>query len=295
MFLWKMQRLCVTLKTPLRCGDRPMGFVARTLPFVPAHIPIMAMTPILVRRLQMSDSPSSYEKVLEFLQKHVRCTPLFLLDPQKEGVLIPGKKGGALGRIEALFLNSRHGVGMDYAPRGVRKGYLFEIEAISPISRSGAETQLQGYLFWKSGKQGDLEMTEEGKIQDRYLWQIMQDCQWGGERNKGYGCLRRVEAEDADNLWGAGVNRDGGTPLVVWPKDRAAPFYLLGDEKDTRDRVGKWVTGTLCPLLGRLYKPGEGFGQQSSHLICWDIGWLSQKAITLELGDQTAVAISVGD
>lgn len=314
---WKMKRVRVTLKTPLRCGRRPLGFVSRTLPFVPAHVPLAALTPVVVKQAGLPNRQESYDRVLVFLQNHVRFTPFFIRNPDDENVapLFPFRNSSNLRRIEDEYLISTQHTAMDYANRGAREGCLFEIESISPVSRfdrpdktqgrpvirrgrpirreehKKRPTQMEGYVFWKTGMEQDLELDSGMKLNGMPLGGLIASCQWGGERNHGYGMLAEVSTEDADAVWNATpVNReDGSAPALSWPADVQAPFFL----QYTPDMADQ-VSGSFKPISGRLFDPEKGPGQKAAEqLTVWDLGWTSSKALELLLNVRTAEVADV--
>lgn len=290
MSSWHTCLVEAALKTPLHIGDRPLGFVARTLPFVPAHIPLMALVPAVVAHIGWPDKRVSYMRVQSFLERHARFTAFFIRDEETGSPLIPG--AFHLGKIETHFINSRQGIAVDYADRSARDSHLFEIEAITPCLRTGFPTRLTGYFFWKSGREDDLEIDNRGFINGCSPQDLLVMCQWGGERSKGYGKLGAVSVEDRTKsavIWeNAQVASDGDAPVVTWPADKAAPFYLNFDPA-----ISAETQGHILPLSGRLFDPERGSGQSAPVVsIVWDIGWQSGSARQLQLGVKTATHIS---
>jgi len=290
---WQMASVYVTLQTALRCGDRPLGFVARCLPFVPGHIPLMAMVPTLVRLLGLSDNWDAYQQVQDFVETHIRFTPFFISPPdEKKKFLIPEGDGKITAKLERDYLVSYHGVGIDYGTRGAKEGCLFETEAISPRSRQGAPTRMIGGMFWKPGVNSKIQISDDGKINKRFNFtDILVSSQWGGERSKGYGCLKNVETENAPDVFGAAVNLKGESPVLIWPAHKPAPVYLQYDE----DIAKKYkISGVLKPVVGRVFDKNNGAGQTSvlyGGNILWDVGWRTKASMNLRLEAHTAVAV----
>lgn len=73
---WKAYSLRLILTGDLHCGSLPLGFVSRTFPYIPCHIPVFAMVPAAVRALAMPDRHDSYAAVEALLSSCFRCTPL---------------------------------------------------------------------------------------------------------------------------------------------------------------------------------------------------------------------------
>ena len=285
MDAWHMKRLRVRLKTPLKCGDRPFGFIARTLPFIPSHVPLMAIVPAAAGLLGLPDLPESYYRIQEFLEKNMRFSPFFILDPKDDSPLFPFRNTAGLDRIESLFLNARHGVAIDYSIRGAIDARLFEVESINPVGRDGNNTMLEGYIFWReaTGEDG-LELDETCNLNRLGINRLIDKSQWGGERNKGYGNVASTpggeESKQSKKIWGEALTLSGDTPCIEWPARKKAPFYL-----SYHPELNKKVSGRLQPLVGRIFVPGRGAGQGASeHLIVWDLGWSADVALRIEMG-----------
>ena len=301
---WQINYITVEISTPVRCGDRPNGFIARTLPFVPGHVPLMAMVPPVVAALKLPDQFESFHIVREFLEKHVRFTPFLIRQHSERKPYVPVQGTAVMREIEEHFIASRYGVGIDYPTRTAKEGRLFEIEAINPLDRDGNKTVLEGYVFWRSGKNDRLELDEKGNLNDVDLSQRIQECQWGGERSKGYGCIGDVERVYSDMLWGAEVVLDGYSPQVNWPQNNPAPFFLdfnsalekvnqkispdLSVDSDLLSSEGSsysdHIEGSIKPMVGRIFDKENGSGQTTSNpLILYDIGWHSSLPLTLQI------------
>jgi len=282
---WQARYLQVTLRTPLRCGDRPTGFVARTLPFVPAHVPLNALAPVLVRALDLPETWDAYEGMLTFLSDHLRTTPFFVRDADTGRPLIPGTGQKTMQKLEARMIGARYGVGINYQHREAMEGRLFEIEAINPSLGAGRQTVLTGYALWRAGK-GEvcgqsLAMDADGRLCGKPLAQWIQACQWGGERNKGYGALAEVtpEANGSERIWDAAWEAGLNEPALVWPANRPAPMYLA-----YQPELARVVTGRPMPVVGRIYDREDGFGQNASRpLLVWNVGWQAEQDVRLQL------------
>ena len=282
MNTWHLRYLRVTLRTPLHIGDRPLGFVSRALPFVPSHIPVMALVPTAVQKLGFPDERSQYVRMQKFLEQHLRFTPLFIRNEATGQPMIP--TDNQMEQIELHIVNARYGIAVNYGERSAREGGLYEIEAVSPLSRYGAPTIMEGYLFWKAGQDGDLSLNSQGELNQHPLHDLLALSQWGGERSKGYGSLASVELNDMGGkktIWqDAAVATDTDEPIVEWPCGQAAPFYLRYDPAFTHE-----IKGRIIPLSGRLYDPERGSGQAApAGNIVWDMGWKSSMLKRLRLG-----------
>lgn len=281
MSTWHMKRLRVGLESPLKCGDRPFGFISRTLAFVPSHIPIMAMAPAGVSLLGLPDKPESYYGIQRFLEKNMRFSPFFLLNSGESGQpLFPFAGSRDMARIEAQFLSSRYGVAIDYPSRGARDARLFEVESIQPVDRYGSNAILEGYVFWRVSDEGDCSLDSECKLNGISLEKLIENSRWGGERNKGYGDISLDASQSVDTVWGVQAILERETPCIRWPKEKQAPFYLCYRKVQAEN-----ITGRIQPVVGRIFVPGKGPGQDASEAaIVWSPGWRSTVDITLEMG-----------
>ena len=282
---WQMSCLQVEPRTPIRCGDRPTGFVARTLPFVPGHIPLMALVPHVVAASGLPNKFDSFMAVQGFLEEHLRFTPFFILGAFSEKPLIPCTETDSIAEMESHLIGSRYGVAIDYSVRGAKEAHLFEIEAINPRARENSQAILEGYIFWRTGKYNGLEIDQQGLLNGIEIGKWICDSQWGGERNKGYGCINKVKKIKKEMMWQGKANLQGENPVVCWPGGIHAPLYLKYDQD-----ISAIIEGRLQPMVGRIFDRANGFGQSSSEpLIVWDVGWVAQEELNLEINEKTAV------
>lgn len=268
MTAWRAARITVTLASDLHCPDRPLGFVARALPFVPAHIPWYALVPRVVALLGWPDQFNSYDRVETAFNACLRFTPFFPLDAN-DRPLFPWDEGRC--RIERELLGSRHGVSVFYDPRGARANHLFETETLLARSRSGAPTRLRGYGFWKEEEHSGIDFTAEGGIGGKSLAGLLAGCQWGGQRSQGMGALTDVKTEivqNVDGAFGRTLDLNADFPRIAAPESRI-PYYLRYEEK-----LAGAVQGRITPLTGRRYARDRGYGLAADPaVIAWALGW----------------------
>lgn len=278
---WQLKLLKVTLKSPLRCGDSPMGFVARTLPFVPSHIPLMAMVPSALNLLNLPAETKNYKMIQTFLESSIKFTPFFIHDESSDMTLFPYENSRELQDIESRYMGARQRVALDYNKRSARESMLFETEAINPVASNGCQTVLSGYMFWREIRHDSLEIDGECRLKGFDLTDIILNSQWGGERNIGFGRIASVESFAVDEVWGEPVILDDQNPEIKWPECKPAPFWL---EYGT----GNTIEGNVKPLSGRLHDPDKGrngAGQAVwKPIIVWDIGWRANKPVNLKPG-----------
>ncbi len=281
---WQLMRLSVLPQTPIHCGDRPMGFVSRTLSYIPGHIPVMAMVPVVVRELDLPDRYDSYMAVLKFLKQHIRFTPLFI-EKASNSILIP-HQGTDKIYIEANWLSSSYGVAISYPERQAKNEHLFEIEAIQPVGRDGKNLTLQGYVFWREPDiSSSCIVGKDLIINESNLMNWIRKSQWGGERNNGYGKIGIATGKSEVNVWGQAVDTTGEHPTIAWPETKIAPINLLYDVV-----LEPYIKGEVRPQVGREYDEKFGFGQCCSACkILWNVGWTTSKAMLLTIRPESAV------
>lgn len=269
---WRVRQVTVTLASDLHCGARPLGFVARTLPFVPAHIPWYAMTAALVAASGWPDRFDSYARMEALLAHSLRFTPFFPLDDE-DRPLFPWGDGHRL--IESNLLGAQYGVALSYDSRGARKNHLFETEVLLARSRSGRPTRLRGYCFWRPGRHDGLLIDADASFAGHGLAALLLRGQWGGQRNKGLGALRGVTLDDAggDTAFFHSLDLAGENPVLYWPATAAnrAPYYL-----EYEPRLADRVRGRLMPLTGRRFVRDLGPGRAMEAVVCvWEPGWFA--------------------
>ncbi|MBO4793214.1 MAG: hypothetical protein J5556_01440, partial [Deltaproteobacteria bacterium] len=161
---WNAFSLELELTSALHCGDMPIGFVARTFPYVPCHIPFFAMVPAAVRTLNMPDERPSYAAVEKLFEINLRCTPLYIL---ADGAPLFPWDGESRQKLEYAYLSSSYGVSLDNKRRSARDGCLYETEVILERGRGCMEpTRLSGALFIRPGKneKDGLSLAADGAI-----------------------------------------------------------------------------------------------------------------------------------
>ena len=295
---WRCKRFIVTLATDLHCGARPLGFVARTLPFVPAHLPWYAVAAQLPRLLGWEGQFDSYQKVISRLEPVLRFSPFFPLAANDKPLLPWGED---MDSIEADLLGSRSRAALNYGTRGALENRLFEIETLLARSRSGKPTRLLGCCFWRP-MEDELTMTEAGELigamggdrRKHPLVDLLRNSQWGGQRNQGMGAIAEVEEAKTDDAADAESNpffqrlEEGAAefPRLALAKEQRGLFYLR-----YQDGSEKHIMGRLMPLAGRRHSRQESGLAAESAVVVWDIGWRLRDAaaagnITIDLEDR---------
>lgn len=285
MSTWSMHEITVTLAADLHCGDLPLGFVSRTLPFVPPHIPWYALVNATARSLDSNVDNKVFGRVEELFLQGIRFSPFFI--QEQDDTLFPFLPH-CLDRIENNYLDSSYGVALNYNNREAMENHLFERECILYRSRkTGYSTTLKGYVFWKEAERGALYIDHEAKIGTCDFSELFIRSQWGGERNKGWGTLRDVELKSRNYCFGAGVDLKNTNPILMYKRNTKVPFYLA-----CQNEKYNHIHGSLRPLTGRRFLENKGSGlRMDDTRIVWDIGWESFEDVCIELIDHRTANI----
>lgn len=277
---WKAYSLRLILTGDLHCGSLPLGFVSRTFPYIPCHIPVFAMVPAAVRALAMPDRHDSYAAVEALLSSCFRCTPLYVCN--EKGIPLFPWEEKSLRELEYTHLSSTYGVALDSARRSAMDGCLYETEIILARGRNcTAPTVLTGAFFLTKGKTHELVMETDGTISWRRekvaLKTVLSLMQIGGDRTRSLGrpavpVFKPLEAK----LWDKYSTDVLGTfPSLIISKGEHGPLPLeCGNYKATGNRI---------VLTGRRHR-GTGFGEDMDHaVIAFDAGWTSDSEIRASL------------
>lgn len=284
---WGVYELKIGLQTDLHIGHRPLGFVARTLPYVPAHVPWYALSLALVKELEWPDTGDSFVKVEKFLEKALRFTPCYIFHP-KHGVLTPFS--WAQETVEREYLYSRYGVALDYSRRGAEENRLFEKEVITARNRGDySRTLLQGYIFVKPIHDQGLVIEDGPNVNGISMTKLINLSTWGGEVSRGMGVLSHAELIPANEVYGCrDLDLDGTEPVLNWPSKKKGPFYLSYDPHRAEDMIG----GSIRPVCGRRHHPelGPGLGFEPPFLS-WMPGWQCSDDLRIQLGVKAASVV----
>ncbi len=277
---WQAQHIQLTLTSNLHCGQLPLGFVARTYPFVPCHLPFFAMVPATVAALAMPDVRASYKKVLALFETCLRSTPLYILH---ENPLFPWISQSK-HILERDYLSSQHGVTLDLQSRSAEDGKLFETEIILQHAKNNsAPTMLDGYIFFRPHKYEDVELLADAKL--KYgknitsLEEILAHMRLGGNGTRSLAKPCHVHIKKVHNtLWGMyNVDYTAQYPQITVEVEQAGPIPLLYSEKNQH------IRGKISPFTGRIYgERGSGLEMDTAN-IAWREGWKSSTDVRISL------------
>lgn len=296
MVKWHSFKVDVTLGSDLHCGDRPLGFISRTLYLVPQHIPLYALVPALVARLKLPECPDSYLRLESFCLENIRFLPFFV-EKEPGRCLYPWRPEDRK-ELEAQYIGSTYGTAIHYETRSARENHLFEKETMLARRKGdGKATRLTGFAFFKGEAEKDVTVQGQTKtiklsgkdctINSHPITEIIGAGQWGGDRNKGLGRIFGVELTPSPCIYGdIEVQTDSPQPVFTWPAGRQASFLL---EKNKKMPGG--ISGNLEPVSGRRFDPDNGPGLKPAEtFVAWQYGWQADNEVKIEIAhDRTRV------
>lgn len=280
---WNAFSLELELTSALHCGDMPIGFVARTFPYVPCHIPFFAMVPAAVRALDMPDERPSYAAVEKLFENKLRCTPLYILDDGGDP-LFPWEEESRL-KLEHAYLSSSYGVSLDNGRRSAIDGCLYETEVILERGRKCQKpTRLSGALFIRPNEHAGLGLAADGAFswngRQASLQSILEAMRLGGDRSRSLGrpAIPAIKTlKDKERLWAKyEVDLNGNFPALFIPQGEAGPLPA----KSQNDGL---LEGPRVVLTGRRHK-GTGFGEDMDKAVpAFAPGWKAAEETRAEL------------
>ncbi|MBQ7456494.1 MAG: hypothetical protein IJS54_02630 [Desulfovibrio sp.] len=266
---WHALAVHLTLQSDIHCGDFPLGFVARTHPYVPCHIPFFALVPPAVALLGMRDVHASYKEVEELFSHCLRSTPFLI---EEERVLFPWVSED-LQVIESSYLNARYGVMLTDSTRSAKDGCLYETEVIAATKRASmCPTRLAGALFVRAHTSKNLSIKEDGSLVSSTktvpLAQLLARMRLGGDRTRALGLPAKAESAPlGKSLWGMEVDCTNTWPKLLVPKNTPGAFPLAMEGVEN-------IEGRPMMFTGRRYtERGAGLGMDKAQ-AAYMPGWI---------------------
>lgn len=278
---WSVYTLEVTLQTDMHIGHSPLGFVSRTLSYVPAHIPWYALALTLVKELGLEKKAASFARTEAFLGGCLRFTPLYIVHQGK--LLWPWEE---MNEIERKYLYSKYGVALDYSCRSAEENRLFEKEVILAKGRQEMRnTQLRGYIFARPGQVQGLELDQKLQIQEAQLTELILGSTWGGEISKGLGTLADVKLKPSSEVFGCTqLDTHRTEPVLNWPGGKSAPFFLEHSSEKLHIH-----NSPIRPVCGRRFHPDHGPGLRFEQPFLARLpGWQCPHDLPIGLGVKAA-------
>ncbi len=278
--MWQIRELRFTLKTPLHIGFRPLGFISRTLSYIPAHTMFLALVPAVVKGLGLELRPEVFQQIEACLRPNLYCSPIFI---RHNGDYLFPFRPASQEIIERHYLFSQYGVCLDFKPRSAREGMLFETEYICPMARGlkkPVPTQFGGFILFRPFKKGHLNLSLEGQLGGVALKDILTLVQIGGERKGGFGLIKDIYLNSAHHLFGYEIDLESDRPTLKVPSQTEMPFYLKWE-------AGLRIKGCPFPLVKRRHLPhlGSGLRLEGPHIL-YDLGWSAPTDCLITIGPE---------
>lgn len=265
---WTHYRLCFQLLSPLHVGERKVGNLMETRPYVPGRTLRGALVARLTQDAYPSPQPQDYIRIRDQVKKYFRLGYLW---PSLDGQS-PYFPWEHEEEWDYMLKGSHIGTPLDPARGSAEMGGLHEIEFIAPFTRDGRPVYFIGDLWVKDGADAQFDWRD-----------AMKRLRLGGERTYGWGRVRLL-ADLNQGTQGKGTTvfgqrwreQDGEVILTVQGRLTA---HAIADAK-TRSRIRGWIE----PFLGRETQGEAGFG---GHLppprICWRPGSEVNGAIEMKV------------
>lgn len=275
---WRHYVLRFRLLSPLHIGDRKIGNLMQTRPYVTGRVLWAALTARLTRDLGRETSGMDYRGIGAQIKKNFRFGYLW---PSLDGKTpyFPWDHDD----FEYLLLGSYVSTAIDYDRQAAQEGSLHEVEFIAPVARDGRPVYLIGDLWVRNVLPSGLQSWQEA----------LNRLQLGGERTYGWGRVRLSDPQLLEgsrhstiggNVW---EEREGEVVLKLGSKSRLCAHALAAkadveakaDESHPIDPLTD-LRGPIELLVGLETDEKGRFGAKSSPAyVCWKPGLLLSKPI----------------
>jgi hypothetical protein len=256
---WSMFQILYELRSPLHIGYHKVGNVQRTRYYITARNLWGAVTEALTRRGFTTNgvSQGNYQQIGAWVKDHCAFGYWFI---QENGQLLyPRYDAGKLkyghltaANFERRYLDAHVTTALDPSTTSAEEGSLHEVEFIAPYNRDGVQTSVGGLVF--------LDETVQAAL-DWCYW--LSTLQVGGERRYGFGMLRLLKMESANE---SQIDRTGTRPRQSVPK--GTPLLA-----HTVIASSIQVRGQIEPLVGRSTSQSHAFGSDlTAGIVCWTPG-----------------------
>ena len=280
---WNAYYVNIILQSDIHCGDQALGFIAKTFPFVPCHLPFFALTPAAVQCLQIPDQHSNYKKIEKFFLECIRTTPFYIYDTKEGHILFPWNKEDR-EILEYYYLSSNYGVSIDYTKRSAKKEHLYEIEFIMANRRyefchaknSVYPTELHGAIFFKQHENNEFSLDNSGILHwnshKTSLKELLETMHLGGKqyRSLGRSGLIKIDKSKDKLLWDLyHISLNNSWPELTVAQNQKGPMPLA-NSKDSSKIIDN---GNEKVLTGRRYtSKGPGLGMDNPGFV-FSEGW----------------------
>jgi hypothetical protein len=219
---WVGYKLVFRLLSPLHIGDRIIGNLQSTRPYVPGKVLWAALTARMTRDQGLGQHGSAYQNIGGLLHCSMRFGYLWpSLDEDGGTVSYPWE---LCSDFDYKFLGSYMSTALDYTIHSAADGSLHEAEFLAPYTRKGRRVYLSGWLWVQ-------------KEFDQANWKdSLKNILLGGERRYGWGRVRPIKVDEKLH------------PRINNQPDRfqwsgRVPAHLIAAETKT-------IQGEVEPLLG---------------------------------------------
>lgn len=283
---WKLHKLRLRMKTDMHCGTLMLGFVARTFPYVPQHLPLYAAVPAAVEALGLPPVPATFREMEALILSGMRSTPLYVLCDDRP--LFPWEPESR-EILEAEFISSRYGVALDGASRTAEDKRLFETEVLLARRRRSMQvTQLEGGIWLRVRETANLRLDPQTGLEHKDGAFISWSALWGrltlgGDRTRNLGRLwPDVGWESCENLWHCGeMVLDAEWPRFQIAAGQSCPVPLTADETPG--------CGKFSIMTGRRFDGGSY--RMDAGTVAWQAGWQPAHDVLIELAGERCARV----
>lgn len=249
---WNLYKICFRLKSPLHIGWKRTAFFQQTRSFVPAKNIWGALIAVLGREKE------NYKQIEELIESGLRFSYFYPTDDKSKISIFPWEDSD---KFEWLYLNSYVSTPLD--KKLAKRGYLHEVEYISPYTREGNAVFIIGYILER--KNSNLDWRE-----------ALDHIQIGGERSSGWGRVKVETIEESDTIFGIQVDLQNDLPQIIYDTDNKHLFAHVRVVKN--DKCENDCQGPVEPVIGRDTSCKNNFGGNIKADLCWMPGCKYKKS-----------------
>jgi len=268
--VWTQYTVIYELRSPLHIGYHKVGNVQRTRYYIPARNLWGAVTETLTRRGFSTNgvTEGNYQQIGAWVKEHCAFGYWFIQENGKW--LYPRHDGNCLkyGHLtttdfELRYLDAHVTTALDPSTTSAEEGSLHEVEFISPYNpvkpdktEAAKPTRIGGWVFLD-----DNAMPLLGEESKWRTW--LGDLQIGGERRYGFGMLRLLKIELANE---SQIDPTGIHPRQYVPKGTTLLAHTVIAPSIR-------IRGQIEPLVGRATSQSHTFGLDLTRgIVCWTPG-----------------------
>jgi hypothetical protein len=272
----------------MHIGRGKVGNLQRTRPYVAGRNLWGALTARLTRdgHPQGKPDPQTYQDIGRKVHEELAFS-YFYPTTDQDGAVDPWPWDDG---FRWRFLSTYASTALDYGTASAEEASLHEVECIVPHARKVQEQNPDG------------EPSEDKVAPPVYLigyvlqrqpatlrWRsALKRLQIGGERGYGWGRVEPMgDPQPSSDAFSYDLDLSKGRPLIHVPAGQHLLAHALAADPDRSDQAfpAGAVEGSVEPLVGRVTKPGKGFGTTFSQArICYAPGARATKALDVQIG-----------